>query len=302
MPSAVVAFRCDGGERVGAGHVARCLPLAAAFANAGHRPVFCGAFDGFAAWLLDRAGQQCAAVDVLDVAAAAVVDLYDVPVGDVCALAQRMPVCTIGEAVRCPDAGVHLDFHADRNDEQPTDRVLPGTRFAPVDPVLAQARRDRSGEVATVLVTLGASEPARALAHDVVREVREAFPAARIVTAGLLDVPGVEQLPAPSALSDHLAEVDVAVSAAGHTSYELACAGVPTSIFAIAPNQERVAAGARATGYALVGSPAQLADGAVRARLQEAGPRIVDGRGAERAAAALAERWSLEGIRDAGSG
>jgi hypothetical protein len=43
----------------------------------------------------------------------------------------------------------------------------------------------------------------------------------------------------------------------------------------------------------VVGAPAQLADGAVRSRLQEAGPRVVDGRGAARAAAALIERWSL---------
>jgi spore coat polysaccharide biosynthesis predicted glycosyltransferase SpsG len=293
MPGAVVAFRCDGGERVGAGHVARCIPLAAAFARDGHEPRFCGSFDGFAAWLLERAGQALAPADAVHDAAAAVVDVYDAPVDVVCALAERMPICTIGEGARCPDAGVHLDFHADRNGESATDRVLPGTRYAPVDPAFGQARRDRSGEVATVLVTLGASAAARAMASDVVAEVRGAFPAARIVTAGVLDIAGTEQLPSPSALVDHVAGIDVAVSAAGHTAYELACAGVPTAIVPIVPNQERVVAGARLTGFAVVGAAAQLADGAVRSRLQEAGPRVVDGRGAARAAAALIERWSL---------
>jgi spore coat polysaccharide biosynthesis predicted glycosyltransferase SpsG len=293
MPGALVAFRCDGGERVGAGHVARCLPLGAAFARAGHRPVFCGSFDGFAAWLLERAGHASAPAGAVDDADAAVVDLYDIPSAEVCRLAERLPVCTVAEAVRCPHLGVHLDFHADRNGDEPTDRLLPGTPYAPVDLAFARARRDRSGAVSTVLVTLGTSEAARWMAGDVVAEVHGTFPAARIVTSGALDIPGVDRLPSPSALADHLLGIDVAVSAAGHTAYELACAGVPTALIQIADNQGRIVDGARATGFALVGSPEQLADGDLRARLQEAGPRIVDGHGADRAAAALVERWSI---------
>lgn len=293
MPGAVVAFRCDGGARVGAGHVARCLPLAAAFADAGHRPVFCGSFGGFAAWLLERSGHASAAAGAVEDADAAVVDLYDIAPAELCELAERVALCTIAEAARCPDRGVHLDFHADRNGDAPTDRLLPGTTYAPVDPAFARARRDRSGEVSAILVTLGASEAARAMAADVVAETQASFPAARVVTSAALEIPGVERLPAPGALADHLVAIDVAVSAAGHTAYELACAGVPTALVQIAPNQDRIVAGARATGFALVGSPRELTGEDVRARLQETGPRIVDGQGAQRAAAALIERWSL---------
>src|SRR3954468_11287234 len=133
-PPRAVAFRCDGDDTLGAGHVGRCLPIAAAFAAQGWAPVFVGRYEGLAAWLLERAGlpvrpsaEDGGAPCGLDPAAwdAAVVDLYGADVDEVCALATRIGVLTLGEATRCPDAGLWVDYHLDRRAEPPTARVLP---------------------------------------------------------------------------------------------------------------------------------------------------------------------------------
>ena len=52
----MIAFRCEGGDRVGAGHVARCLQIALAFRMSGAEPLFVGEFDGLAAALLEAEG------------------------------------------------------------------------------------------------------------------------------------------------------------------------------------------------------------------------------------------------------
>jgi spore coat polysaccharide biosynthesis predicted glycosyltransferase SpsG len=293
-----LAFRCDGGDRVGAGHVARCLPLAQALAGAGHAPTFCGTYDGLAAWLLGRSALPVAPAAALDAQPwdAAVIDSYILTTDEICAVAARLPVATIGEANRCADHGVLIDPHLDRRGESPTVRLLPGPEYALVDPGFAAARRDRTGPVQTILVTVGGGSTGRPLAEAAVAAVRTTFPDARIVAAGGLDVEGAEALPFPGTLLDIVGDVDVAVSAAGTTAYELAAAGVPAVIVAVADNQRRVVEGARAAGFALAGDDlagavAQLGEPAVRAGLQQAGPAIVDGRGAARTAAALAQRW-----------
>ncbi|MCW3004135.1 MAG: hypothetical protein JWQ20_3433 [Conexibacter sp.] len=293
-----VAVRCDGGDAIGAGHVARCLPLARALAAEGHRPTFCGAYDGLATWLLERSGLPVEPPAALQDRRwdAAVIDSYTLSEAEICAVAQRLPVATIGEANRCPEHGVLVDPHLDRRGEEPTDRLLPGPRFALVDPGFAAARRDRTGGVQTVLVTVGGGATGRPLAAAAVDAVRTVFPAACVLTAGGVALDGTEALPFPGTLLDAIADVDVAVSAAGTTAYELAAAGVPSVVVAVADNQRRVVEGARTAGFALAGDDlgaavAQLADPAVRARLQEAGPAVVDGQGAARAAAGLAQRW-----------
>jgi spore coat polysaccharide biosynthesis predicted glycosyltransferase SpsG len=287
--SPAIAFRCDGGRDVGAGHVARCLPLAGAFAERGWTPTFVGSYDGLAAWLLERSGLAVAPpaggpAGVGGRWAAAVVDSYSIPVAEICALAAALPVATLGEANRCPERAFVLDYHLD---------AAPG--LALVDPRFAAARRRRE-PVRTALVTVGGSAAAAELVPRLVAGVRRAFPGVDVVEP---------PRDAYGTLLDLVERVDVACSGAGLTAYELACAGVPSVVVAVADNQRRVLQVCEQTGIAigldavdglderrLDAALVELARPERRRELAVAGPREVDGEGAARAASLLLERWS----------
>lgn len=303
-------MRCDGDdESVGAGHVARCLPVAQALAQRGWVPTFVGRYTGLAAWLIDRAGVRVEACS--DAApcgvdrhrwTAAIVDTYHAPIPEICALATELAVTTVAEARRCPNAGVVLDYHLDRAGEPVTERELPGPGFAPLDPALVRARHPRP-DVGTVLIAVGGGAAGRPLAVGIADEVKLAFPAARIIAGSGVSIDGVDELPFPSSIHDAIAECDIAVSAAGFTAYELACAGVPAVLLEIAPNQRRVARASAAAGTALTlekhaawrptlaRALGQLADRTMRTALTAAGVSAFDGLGAARAAAELERRW-----------
>jgi len=134
-------------------------------------------------------------------------------------------------------------------------------------------------------------------------EVRQVFPHARIVVGSGVSIDGVDELPFPSGLEDAIAKCDVAVSAAGLTAYELACAGVPAVLIEIAPNQRRVARASAAAGTALTIAAKgrwrpdlsralrRLDEDGVRDALAATGVAAFDGVGAARAAAELERRW-----------
>jgi UDP-2,4-diacetamido-2,4,6-trideoxy-beta-L-altropyranose hydrolase len=308
-----LAVRCDGGVRVGAGHVGRCLPLARAFSDRGWSVSFVGSYEGLAASLLDRAGYRPHRVPAQTPCGlapeewdAAIVDSYAIQPDAICALAGRMPIATLGEASRCETSGVLIDYHLDRAGEEPDRRLLPGPRFAPLDPAFAGAGR-AGREVGTVLVTMGGSELAADSISRALPAVRRSFPSAELLLAGGHRAPqGTRRLPSPTRLLDVVDQVDLAVSAAGLTAYELACAGIPQVAVAIVSNQARVAAGLRRSGLApcldlcagdsldgLGDALEQLQDPDVRAAVSELGRSTFDGAGAARAAEALIERFQV---------
>ncbi|MFH1263276.1 MAG: UDP-2,4-diacetamido-2,4,6-trideoxy-beta-L-altropyranose hydrolase [Pseudomonadota bacterium] len=102
-------------------------------------------------------------------------------------------------------------------------------------------------------------------------------------------------------LSEHLRWADLVVSAAGSTVWETLFLGVPAILVSIAANQEPTAQALAAQRVVrFLGSvdhvgPKHLAaeihslahDSRSRRRMSEAGPRIVDGKGAERVCAAI---------------
>jgi spore coat polysaccharide biosynthesis predicted glycosyltransferase SpsG len=306
-----IAFRCDGGGRIGAGHVARCAPVAGAFRSAGYDVTFVGQFDGLARWLLERSSFPTAepvagAPAGLELSAwdGAVVDSYEIAEEEICTLAQVVPVATMGEARRCAERGVLIDYHLDRDVGESGDRLLAGAQFVPIDPRFADARRARD-QVRTLLVTVGGSDAARRLVPVFVNEAAAVFPDARILVAGG-ECDGAESLPSPTALVDVVSEVDAAVSAAGLTAYELACAAVPAIVVAIVDNQRRVVRACESAGVAIAldatrddslepvrAGLAQLADPVARDALRERGPAVVDGLGADRIASGLAGLWGL---------
>jgi len=310
-----IAFHCDGNERVGAGHVARCLPLSAAFAELGWTVGFVGEYGGLAAWLLERAGIAVSAGDPrapCGVGAedweAAVIDSYVVGSATICELAGALPLVTLGEANRCASRGIVLDYHLDAAAESSA-RMLAGPSFAPIDPAFAGAGR-AGEEIRTVLVTVGGSLLARELLQELVPVALSTFAEAEIRVAGGLPAgekqlsPRVVGLPSPMALVDVVGEIDLTVTAAGFTSYEMACAGIPQLAIAIVANQSRVVRALLDSALApcldlpggdslgdLAQALEQLRDPQLRSQLSERGMRTFDGNGARRAAAALVERF-----------
>ncbi len=309
-----IAFRCDGGEQIGAGHVARCLPLAAAFARLGWSVRFVGAYEGLASWLLARSGMTVGPANlespcglVAQECDAAVLDSYLIAPAAICDLAHELPVVTLAESSRCPTRGILLDYHLDRT-EPPDAHLLAGPSFAPLDPAFAGAGR-AGAEVRRVLVTVGGSLAACELLAQVVPIVGSAFPDADVVVAGAVSqapsrtsAPRVISMPVPSALVDAVSDIDVVVTAAGLTAYEMACAGIPQVAIAIVANQRRVVSGLRDGGLALTldltggdsladlrGALERLRDPGLRRELAERGMGVFDGSGAQRAAIALTE-------------
>jgi spore coat polysaccharide biosynthesis predicted glycosyltransferase SpsG len=317
-----IAFRCDGDDRVGAGHVARCLPLADAFAQLGFNVGFVGVYRGLAAWLLERAGMQTRAPHLdapcgilADAHAAAIVDSYEIAPAGICDLALELPLATLAEANRCPTRGILLDYHLDRS-EPSSARLLAGAAYAPLDPAFAGAGPP-IGEIRRVLVSVGGSTPARELLAEIMPIVVSAFADAEIVVAGGAIPPyahetlrgRVAYLPSPCALVDAVSDIDLVVTAAGLSAYELACAGVPQVAIAIATNQRRVVSGLRrcelaptidlTSGESLAQLPRaleRLRDVELRRRLAERGMKVFDGGGARRAAHGLATRFAASGF------
>src|SRR4051812_10417834 len=294
-----VALRCDGDERVGAGHVGRCLPIALALRRAGHDALFVGRYGGVAAALL-------AAVDLPTVAApatpaglpdeigGALIDHYGIEDEEVASAAAARPVVALRDA-RAPHAlgpARLLDYHLDAAGDG-----LLGPDFAPVDPRFAAARR-RERTSGRALVALGGSN-ARARAPPALLPGLLDSSALRVDVAGALAPephPRVRHVGPLTGLAGELAACDLLVCGAGVTAYEAACAGVPAVIVVLAGNQRRVGDAFAAAGlYAVLDGRAPLhaaeVTGAVAAAREapayDEGPALVDGYGAARVRDAL---------------
>jgi spore coat polysaccharide biosynthesis predicted glycosyltransferase SpsG len=244
---------------------------------------------------------------------AAIVDSYVISPAAICDLSRALPVATLAEANRCPTSGILLDYHLDRT-EAPDARLLAGPSFAPIDPAFAGAGR-AGDEIRSVLVTVGGSLPVRQLLAALTPIVSATFPNADVLVAGGPLEPTatgstsrVISLSSPGTLVDAVSEIDLTVTGAGFTAYEMACAGIPFVAIAIAENQRRVLRGLRSVGLAptldltggdsLAELPAVLArlhDPEVRRALAERGRTTFDGMGARRATTALVERFGAAG-------
>ena len=268
----MIAFRCDGDHTVGAGHVARCLQIAAAFRTAGHEALFVGQFGGLAAALLEDAGMETAPpapgtpLGLPPGTDLAVLDSYELEPAEA-----GLPVAAIEDGPLQSRPGViPIDYHLDASGP-----AIAGTAYAPVAPALAAARRERGFQRA--LVTVGGGSGGDELRSAALAACRNH---------------GLEPVETGAGLAGAIEQADVAVSAAGLTAYELACAGVPAALVSIASNQERVARTFDDAGLAITGDDpgmlvGRLADPGVRESLAAAGPAAVDGYGAFRVRDAL---------------
>ena len=298
-----IAFRCDGDDRLGAGHVARCLRLAAAMERRGAHCELVGSYAGAAAELVQAAGVANRPAEAGSPAGrppgadGLVVDSYELPHAEVEAAARELPVAAVVDGDAAPDGVTVLSYHPDAASRLPSARGPRGPDYAPLDPRCAAARGVRGSR--RVLVTAGggeAGDAALAAAIEALGSEHELFVAAR--TRPLEAPEGIAWGWDEGGLAERLAWADLAVSAAGSTAYELACAGVPALCVVVADNQLQVAQalGAGGMAVALDGRRGMDAGAVGRAwrevlarqeELAAVGPATFDGYGAFRAADGL---------------
>jgi spore coat polysaccharide biosynthesis predicted glycosyltransferase SpsG len=229
-----------------------------------------------------------------------------------------------------PNAGACAEDYREGAAAGPAE-ILAGARYALLREEFRAGRRRRSGEPAGepgawlrplhLLIAFGGSDPAGVTARALEAAIAagpQRFDRITVLvgplhpSAGALrdlaccEAPRVSlRSVSPGGVAALLAGVDVALGAAGGTSWELACMGVPMLLVEVADNQRAVAEPLAACGAAqrlgrvdrltaddLAASLGRLAEAgapALRA-MSEAGARLIDGEGARRVAGA---RWDL---------
>jgi spore coat polysaccharide biosynthesis predicted glycosyltransferase SpsG len=334
VPGVRVGIRCDAGVRIGVGHLIRCVALAEELVRRGAEVVFLGALDG-PAWIKDQLDARDLSLEPahecphrltrqalrlrLD---AMVIDSYVTDPG--CADSLRRAGVAVLAIVDGDTRGQHADLYLDQNlgAEDDTPVLPPGSaRLAGLHYVLLRdsVRRHRRGTwckitagVPRVLCFFGGTDAADAAPAVIELAAATRVPFAATVVAAreatakaLADIPlaagqCVTAIPPTDRLPALAAESDLVVSAAGTSTWELLCIGVPAALVRVAENQrlgyDAVVSRGLAAGLGGVTNPATdaipvlhglLTDPAARTALAARGHGLIDGRGRERVTDAL---------------
>jgi spore coat polysaccharide biosynthesis predicted glycosyltransferase SpsG len=306
-----ILFRAPAGPRRGFGHLVRCRSLARAL---GVRPLV--ALRGGTAVAEAALGLGC---DVVQGSAMRLLRSLqpDVLVVDdpIAADARRwiaagrragcLVVSVHDLGLGCLDADLVIDGSVTNNAQARRGVTLAGPQFALLDPSILD--EDETRDPCSVLVALGGG-PRAELAIDIAEAIVDAVPQARVrVAGGFVSTPAevrkqITWVGPTRSLHQEMARASVAVVAGGVSLYE-ACAhgtpavGVPV-VSAQRPTVAAFVARGAAKGVARVGVSAKavaeecvslLTDAAMRRHLSRMGQRLIDGRGAFRAAAAVRE-------------
>lgn len=272
-----VVIRCDATDEGGVGHLVRAISVADAARRAGHTVAVAGSISSpLARHLLTEAGLESVGTPSdLEVLAAeqgaSVVHIDDYATGTdaltmVRASGALMSSMEDGTFGRRPadvviDSTIRAEL-ADRPDDG-TGTVLRGIGYAPMRPQVLAAREARAttpvlGSEARVLIVMGGTDPTGAAgtlaavceAADGIRRVSVISPERNwpAVRAAVGD--GVELIAPSPAFLDLVSSVDLVISAAGTTAWELACIGVPSMLVAVVENQRAGYEAAMAEGIA----------------------------------------------------
>lgn len=329
-------FRADASPSIGGGHVMRCLTLAHALSETGWRCRFaCSPETASVVPALERSGFKClaieeAAADEPSVMARLcgdvdllIVDHYgrDAAFERTCRPWAKRIMVIDDLADRPHDSDFLLDQTLGREDIDYSDLVPGGCGFflgptyALLRPEFAKlrndalARRGMGGPVKRILVSMGAADP-----HNVSAVVLEGVGQSGldvgvdvVAGAGSRNMESLRALAArmPKRAAVHeavddmaglMVQADLAIGAAGSTSWERCCLGLPCLTMVTADNQEKISAELENTGAVVsLGRWADVTpdgvaralralavDDTARARMSETAAGICDGGGAHR--------------------
>ena len=265
----IFAIRADAGVVQGTGHVMRCLSLAEKLLQKGHRV---GLFTNSSeiSWLetaIQEAGVEVFRVDSDELEPSQlegfdadwlIVDSYQIPAEKVSAMDALVPVLAIVDGTaRGIEASAYLDTNLfSEKLSWPADvqeKLLAGSKYALVrDAVLLNKREhpaELSNQPAKILVFLGGSDPygyspllAKALSL-VSADFQATFIAPPAMHEAVLAALGANtdqvQVLAPTPkLASYYQGVDVVISAAGTSAWDVCSLGVPALLLAVVDNQE----------------------------------------------------------------
>ena len=333
----LAVFRADAAPTLGGGHVQRCLALGEALAEAGWRAAFAfragtretvpalaasphrllpleDAEDDEPALLASRIGARC---DLL------VVDHYGrgLDFETACRRFAARIMAIEDRPGRRHDCDLLLDptpgrKAADYRDLVPAGcRLLLGPSYALLRAQFATARaaalaRSRRAPPKRIFVSMGMTDPgnltaavlqgiaagATGLAVDIVIGSAAPHLAALRRLIGELKLDARLHLDAGN-IAELMGAADLAVGAAGSSSFERCCLGLPSLVVVAADNQRDIAAGLNGAaevlglddlaGAVTAGVKRLCADPQARVAMGEAAARLCDGRGAARVAGEL---------------
>ncbi len=314
--------------RTGLGHVRRTVTLAAALRRAGIRAQFCFAGDAEAGRLIREAGFDLVDVTkdpdaTVEVVRRLTSQLVIVDAREVAGDEHRRLRAAVGRIAVIDDLGdrpiaadmiLNSNLYAHELSYPRTDgtMLLLGPRYALLREVFAtEPQRQTLSTVRRLLIALGGSDPA-VLTPRLVRWTRAECPGAEIVVVAGPLIDHVQDIRAagpdevlvnPPEMHDVMLRADLTVSGGGQTTYELAATACAALGIQIADDQQRnLEALSRAGVLVFVGEVtdpdletrfrhhlASLAvSPAAREQMGDKGRSLVDGRGADRVAAAIA--------------
>ena len=314
-----ILFRAPAGARRGFGHLVRCRSLARAL---GVRPLValrggaaveetalalgCDVVHGGATRLLRSIAPDVLVVD----------DPVSADARRWIAAGQRAGCLVVSVhdlGLGCLDADLVIDGSVTRNARARRGTTLAGPQFALLDPSIVDEEERR--DPYSVLVALGGG-PRAELAIDIAEAIVDAVPYATVRVAG-----GFVSAPAPArrqiswigparSLRQEMARASVAVVGGGVSLYEACALGTPAIGVPVVAAQRptvaafvaRGAARGSASGPVSVERVAEecvslLSDAAMRRHTSRMGRRLIDGRGAFRAAAAVRRMVAAGGSR-----
>lgn len=296
-------LRPEGSHEIGLGHVMRMVALAQAAQARGMEPCFVMQDHPVAVDLPARFGFPVLSVDRWPwrlEGAAVVFDGYHFDAADHLDASERGAV--VGAMDDTGTGRYEVDVLVNQNLVTGLDVQLPrhavtllGPRYALIRNEFLKCRGTPVGEASRLLITLGGTDTqglARYVADAVIRT--QLFDEVLLLAgrAAIADAPSsVEVVRDPESVATVFASVDAAVSAAGSTTWELLCCGVPTALIQTEDNQRHIARPLAGRGAALflgedrdldVDMLQRLADRETRHALSRAGRELVDGLGARR--------------------